>query len=49
MLLGAVIGALLELHAALCTPLITTLALMLVVVGWVTMASRTDGAWQTSS
>jgi uncharacterized membrane protein YoaK (UPF0700 family) len=49
MLLGAVIGALLELHAALCTPLITALVLMLVVVGWVTMASRTDGAWQTSS
>ena len=44
MLIGAVIGALLELHTALCTPLITALLLMLVVVVWVTMAGRSNGA-----
>jgi uncharacterized membrane protein YoaK (UPF0700 family) len=45
MLIGAVIGALLELHTALCTPLITALLLMLVVDVWVTMAGRSNGAW----
>jgi uncharacterized membrane protein YoaK (UPF0700 family) len=45
MLIGAVIGALLELHAALCTPLISALVLVLVVVGWVTLAGRSNGTW----
>jgi uncharacterized membrane protein YoaK (UPF0700 family) len=48
MLIGAVIGALLELHTALCTPLITALLLMLVVVVWVTMAGRSNGAWTSA-
>jgi uncharacterized membrane protein YoaK (UPF0700 family) len=49
MLIGALIGALLELHAALCAPLIAALVLVLVVVGCVSVAGRTPGAWTTPS
>ena len=47
MLIGAVIGALLVLHTALCAPLITAFSLMLVVAVWATMAGRSRGAWTT--
>jgi uncharacterized membrane protein YoaK (UPF0700 family) len=48
MLIGAVFGALLELHTALCTALLTALLLMLVVVVWVTMAGRSNGTWTSA-
>jgi uncharacterized membrane protein YoaK (UPF0700 family) len=45
MLIGAVVGALLELHTALCYPLITALILVLVVAGWATSAGKSHRPW----
>jgi uncharacterized membrane protein YoaK (UPF0700 family) len=45
MLVGAVVGAVLVLHAALCYPLVVSLFLILSVAIWVTQAGRTNDAW----
>jgi uncharacterized membrane protein YoaK (UPF0700 family) len=48
MLIGAVIGAALDLHAALCTSLIAALALVLIVALWVTRAGKSGDPWTGS-
>lgn len=45
MLIGAVIGAVLDLHTALCYPLIAALILVLIVALWVTSAGRSNHSW----
>lgn len=45
MLIGAVVGAILVLHAALCYPLICALLLIVIVAAWVTRAGRPNDAW----
>jgi uncharacterized membrane protein YoaK (UPF0700 family) len=45
MLLGAVVGAVLVLHAALCYPLIAALFVILLVAVWATVASRSVESW----
>lgn len=45
MLVGAVVGAILVLHAALCFPLLAAFFLILAMATWVTRARRTDDAW----
>jgi len=45
MLIGAVIGAVLELHAALYYPLIAALLLVLIVAVWATRAGRPGDSW----
>lgn len=45
MLIGALVGALLELHVALCYPLLVALCLVLVVASWSTMAGRSIEPW----
>lgn len=48
MLLGAVVGALLVLHAALCYPLVVALVLILLVAVWAMVASKSVESWTTS-
>jgi uncharacterized membrane protein YoaK (UPF0700 family) len=45
MLIGAVVGAILVLHAALCYPLVASLFLILIVAVWVTRAGKTNDTW----
>jgi uncharacterized membrane protein YoaK (UPF0700 family) len=45
MLIGAVVGAVLVLHAALCCPLVVSLFLILVVATWVSLAGKSNEAW----
>jgi uncharacterized membrane protein YoaK (UPF0700 family) len=45
MLIGAVVGAVLVLHASLCYPLLAALFLLLVVATWVMLESRTSDEW----
>ena len=45
MSVGAVVGAVLVLHTALCYPLISALFLIVIVAGWVTLAGRKDDTW----
>jgi uncharacterized membrane protein YoaK (UPF0700 family) len=45
MLLGAVIGAVLDLHTALCFPLVAALVVVLVVAAWVTVSGQSNDAW----
>jgi len=45
MLIGAVVGAVLVLHSALCDPLIAALFLILVVATWVMLAGKSNDAW----
>lgn len=45
MLIGAVVGAVLVLHASLCYPLLVALILILVVATWVLLESRTSDEW----
>jgi uncharacterized membrane protein YoaK (UPF0700 family) len=48
MLVGAVIGAVLVLHAALCFPLVAALLLVVIVALWVTVAGRSNDPWTTA-
>jgi uncharacterized membrane protein YoaK (UPF0700 family) len=45
MLIGAVIGAVLDLHTALYYPLIAALLLVLIVAVWVTVAGKSNDPW----
>ena len=45
MLIGAVIGAVLDLHTALYYPLIAALLLVLIVAVWVTVAGKSNDSW----
>ena len=45
MLIGAVVGAILVLHAALCYPLVASLFLILIVAVWVMRAGKTNDTW----
>jgi hypothetical protein len=45
MLIGAVIGAILVLHAALCYPLVASLLLILFVAIWVMRAGKSNESW----
>jgi uncharacterized membrane protein YoaK (UPF0700 family) len=45
MLIGAVVGGVLVLHAALCYPLLASMCLILAVAIWVTLAGRTNETW----
>jgi uncharacterized membrane protein YoaK (UPF0700 family) len=45
MLIGAVIGAILVLHAALCYPLVASLLLIIFVAIWVMRAGKSNESW----
>jgi uncharacterized membrane protein YoaK (UPF0700 family) len=48
MLIGAVVGAILVLHAALCYPLVASMCLILFVAVWVTRVSKSNETWTTA-